>query len=222
MVASILRNLIKNALVNSVFFQKNCNSLSIFFVMVILGIDPGSITTGYAFLKKTGNQVQVLEYGTFHAKATKNLEDRLVHIVSELEERLDHYRPDALAMEGVFFAKNVKSALVLGHIRGAILVACRRRGMTYEEYPPRVVKQAVTGDGAASKEQVANMIFARLGIAAAELPLDATDALAIAWTHANPAPLAQALVKKRSSTKRKKATVQQWKDLIEKMGGTVQ
>lgn len=190
--------------------------------MVILGIDPGSITTGYAFLKKTGNQVQVLEYGTFHAKATKNLEDRLVHIVSELEDRLDHYRPDALAMEGVFFAKNVKSALVLGHIRGAILVACRRRGMTYEEYPPRVVKQAVTGDGAASKEQVANMIFARLGIAAAELPLDATDALAIAWTHANPAPLAQALVKKRSSTKRKKATVQQWKDLIEKMGGTVQ
>ena len=57
--------------------------------MVILGIDPGSITTGYAFLKKTGNQIQVLEYGTFHANATKNLEDRLVHIVTELEKRLD-------------------------------------------------------------------------------------------------------------------------------------
>ncbi len=190
--------------------------------MVILGIDPGSITTGYAFLKKVGNEIQVLEYGTFHANPAKDLEDRLVHIVSELELRLEHYHPDALAMEGVFFSKNVKSALVLGHIRGAILVACRRRGMTYEEYPPRVVKQAVTGDGAASKEQVANMIFARLGIAAVELPLDATDALAIAWTRANPAPLAQALVKKRSTTKKKKATVQQWKDLIEKMGGTIQ
>ena len=92
--------------------------------MVILGIDPGSITTGYAFLKKTENQIHVLEYGTFHANPAKNLEDRLVHIVSELEKRLEFYRPDALAMEGVFFAKNVKSALVLGHIRGAILVAC--------------------------------------------------------------------------------------------------
>ena len=190
--------------------------------MVILGIDPGSITTGYAFLKKTENQIQVLEYGTFHANPAKNLEDRLVHIVSELEERLEHYRPDALAMEGVFFAKNVKSALVLGHIRGAILVACHRRGMTYDEYPPRVVKQAVTGDGAASKEHVANMVFARLGIAASELPLDATDALAIAWTHANPAPLAQSLLKKKSTTKKKKASVQQWMDLIEKMGGTIQ
>jgi len=189
--------------------------------MVILGIDPGSITTGYAFLKKNGNDVQVLEYGTIHANPSKELEDRLVHIVSELELRLDHYHPDALAMEGVFFAKNVKSALVLGHIRGAILVACRRRGMSYGEYPPRVIKQAVTGDGAASKEHVANMVFARLGIAPSELPLDATDALAIAWTHANPAPLAQSLVKKKSASK-KKSTVQQWKDLIEKMGGTIQ
>ena len=190
--------------------------------MVILGIDPGSITTGYAFLKKTENQIQVLEYGTFHANPANELEDRLVHIVSELEKRLELYRPDALAMEGVFFAKNVKSALVLGHIRGAILVACHRRGMTYDEYPPRVVKQAVTGDGAASKEHVANMVFARLGIEAAELPLDATDALAIAWTHANPAPLAQSLLKKKTTAKKKKASVQQWKDLIEKMGGTIQ
>ena len=189
--------------------------------MVILGIDPGSITTGYAFLKKTGNLIQVLEYGTSHANATKNLEDRLVHIVTELEKRLDHYHPDALAMEGVFFAKNVKSALVLGHIRGAILVACHRRGMTYEEYPPKVVKQAVTGNGAASKEHVANMIFAHLGIVGGDLPLDASDALAIAWTHANPAPLAQSLLGKKSKPK-KKTTVQQWKDLIEKMGGTIQ
>ena len=190
--------------------------------MVILGIDPGSITTGYAFLKKKENQIQVLEYGTFHANPAKELEDRLVHIVTELEKRLDLYRPDALAMEGVFFAKNVKSALVLGHIRGAILVACHRRGMTYDEYPPRVVKQAVTGDGAASKEHVANMVFARLGIEAAELPLDATDALASAWTHANPAPFAQSLLKKKTTAKKKKASVQQWKDLIEKMGGTIQ
>lgn len=185
--------------------------------MVILGIDPGSITTGYAFIKKDGNSFTVLEYGTLHAAASKAVEDRLLHIILELEKLLDRYKPEALAMEGVFFAKNAKSALVLGHIRGAVLVACRKRGMTFNEYPPKVVKQAVTGDGSASKEQVANMVFARLGIVSSELPLDASDALAIAWTHANPAPLAVAL--KAKPSRKKKASVQQWKDLIERMGG---
>jgi len=195
--------------------------------MVILGIDPGSITTGYALLDKNGNDFRVLEYGTIHAPAGHALEDRLVHIITRLEELLDQYKPEALAMEGVFFAKNAKSALVLGHIRGAVLVTCRKRSMTFAEYPPKVVKQAVTGNGAAPKEQVANMIFARLGIESSELPLDASDALAIAWTHANPAPLAAALVGKGSrktslTSRKKKATTQQWMDLIEKMGGTIQ
>ena len=185
--------------------------------MVILGIDPGSITTGYAFLEKSEKGFTVLEYGTFHAPANRNLEDRLVHIVTELEALLDKYRPDALAMEGVFFAKNAKSALVLGHIRGAVLVSCRKRGMDFSEYPPKVVKQAVTGDGGASKEQVANMVFAQLGIESANLPLDASDALAIAWTHGNPPPLNLAL-KGVSRTRKKKATVDQWKALAKKMG----
>ena len=160
--------------------------------MIILGIDPGSITTGYAFIEKTDAGIHVLEYGVLHAPASHAVEDRLLHIVTELEALLDRYRPDALAMEGVFFAKNAKSALVLGHVRGAVLVACRKRGMTFSEYPPKAVKQAVTGDGSASKEQVANLVFARLGIESSELPLDASDALAIAWTHANPSPLASA------------------------------
>lgn len=185
--------------------------------MVILGIDPGSITTGYAFLEQSGKGFKVLEYGTFHAPANRDLEDRLVHIVTELETLLDKYRPDALAMEGVFFAKNAKSALVLGHIRGAVLVACRKRGMSFNEYPPKVVKQSVTGDGSASKEQVANMVFAQLGIERGDLPLDASDALAIAWTHGNPPPLSIAL-KKAPRTRKKKASVHQWKDLIKKMG----
>ena len=190
--------------------------------MVILGIDPGSITTGYAFLDIEGNAYRVLQYGVLHAPATQSLENRLLKIVTGLEELLDQYRPQALAMEGVFFEKNAKSALVLGHIRGAILVACRKRGMTFNEYPPSLVKQAVTGDGSASKEHVANMVFARLGIEPGDLPLDASDALAIALTHATPAPLTVALQGKRSAKPRKKkASVQQWKDLIEKMGGTV-
>lgn len=193
--------------------------------MIVLGIDPGSITTGYAFLDTSANVPKILEYGTLHAPAAQALEDRLLHIVSELEKLLDKYKPDSLGMEGVFFAKNAKSALVLGHIRGAILVACRKRGLSYSEYSPRVVKQAVTGDGGASKEQVANMIFARLGIDGGDLPLDASDALAIAWTHATPSPLdeniSKVLGKKRISTRKKKATTKQWMDLIEKMGGKV-
>ena len=193
--------------------------------MIVLGIDPGSITTGYAFLDTSANVPKILEYGTLHAPAAQALEDRLLHIVSELEKLLDKYKPDSLGMEGVFFSKYAKSALVLGHIRGAILVACRKRGLSYSEYSPRVVKQAVTGDGGASKEQVANMIFARLGINGGDLPLDASDALAIAWTHATPSPLdeniSKVLGKKRISTRKKKATTKQWMDLIEKMGGKV-
>ena len=190
--------------------------------MVILGIDPGSITTGYAFLDACGTDFRVLSYGVIHAPASGALEDRLLKIVTKLEELVEQFRPQALAMEGVFFAKNPKSALVLGHIRGAILVACRKRGMTYNEYPPRLVKQSITGDGSASKEHVANMVFARLGIEPGDLPLDASDALAIALTHATPAPLAVALKGKAPVRKKKKASVQQWKDLIEKMGGTIQ
>ena len=112
--------------------------------MIILGIDPGSITTGYAFLDTGSKNSRVLEYGVLHAPAGHALEDRLLQIVSELETLLDKYHPEALSMEGVFFAKNAKSALVLGHIRGAVLVACRRRGMSFNEYSPRAVKLAVT------------------------------------------------------------------------------
>jgi crossover junction endodeoxyribonuclease RuvC len=193
--------------------------------MIVLGIDPGSITTGYAFIDTSVSVPKILEYGTLHAPAGQALEDRLLHIVEELEKLLDKYKPESLGMEGVFFAKNARSALVLGHIRGAILVACRKRGMNYSEYSPRVVKQAVTGDGGASKEQVANMIFARFGIQGDGLPLDASDALAIAWTHASPSPfdesIAKVVGKKRAPSRKKKATTKQWMDLIEKMGGLV-
>ena len=153
--------------------------------MIILGIDPGSITTGYAFIEKSDGKVRVLEYGVLHAPASHAVEDRLLHIVTDLEALLERYRPDALAMEGVFFAKNAKSALVLGHVRGAVLVACRKRGMTFSEYPPKAVKQAVTGDGSASKEQVAGMLQRMLKLRQEDMSqfMDATDALAAAYCH---------------------------------------
>lgn len=186
--------------------------------MIILGVDPGSRTTGYAFLeKKPDDSIRVLEYGTVSAKSTEDLPDRLVQIVTELEELVDHYRPQALSMEGVFFSKNVHSSLVLGHIRGAILVMCRRRGMEFFEYSPRSVKLAVTGDGAASKEKVALLVRSRLGIKVSDdVKLDATDALAIACTHLFPQ---NEFVRKTPSRKSAKTKTLQWKELIVKMGG---
>lgn len=188
--------------------------------MVILGIDPGSVTTGYAFIDKQGSTIRVLEYGTFHAPETQAFENRLLHIITSLEVLLDKYKPEALSMESTFFAINARSALVLGHVRGAVLVTCKKRGMAFGEFSPSSVKQAVTGKGNASKEMVANMIYARLGIASADVPLDATDALAIAWTYANPSPL-EGLLNVRKRSCRRKPSVKEWKNLIEKMGGKV-
>lgn len=186
--------------------------------MIVLGIDPGSVNTGYAFVDARGTEFRVLEYGALHAPKNRSFEDRLLHIVTSLEELMDKYRPEMLGMESAFVAINARSALVLGHVRGAILVACKKRGMSFSEFPPSTIKQAVTGKGNASKELVANMIYARLGITPEKVLLDATDALAIAWTTANPDPLSEALRTKRVS-KRRRATVNEWKSLIEKMGG---
>lgn len=189
--------------------------------MIVLGIDPGSVNTGYAFIDVQGQNLRVLEYGALHAPENRPFEDRLLHIVSSLEKLIDQYKPEVLSMESAFVAINAKSALVLGHVRGAVLVTCKKKRMAFAEFPPASVKQAVTGKGNASKEMVANMIYARLGIDPKDVPFDATDALAIAWTYANPNPLAVALHVKPKSRKRR-ATVNEWKNLIEKMGGTIQ
>jgi crossover junction endodeoxyribonuclease RuvC len=159
----------------------------------VLGIDPGSHTTGYAFLRGQDSRIEVLEYGAIRCKAQDELSDRLLHIVQELEGRVQLYQPDHLCMESAFFAKNAKSALVLGHVRGAIMVMGRRHGLGFSEISPRSVKQAVTGSGSASKERVALMIAALLRLNTLSGPTDASDALAIAWTKISPSPLAMAL-----------------------------
>lgn len=187
--------------------------------MIILGIDPGSYTTGYAFLEKDGNApIRVLEYGTVSASRKDSFEDRLVRIVCDLENLVALYKPTVFSMESAFFAKNVHSAMILGHVRGAILVMCHRRGMEFFEYSPRSVKQAVTGDGAASKEKVALMVTARLEIEKENVKLDATDALAIACTHlfSRNQPVYQ---KTKSPSRSSKSAA--WRALVLKMGGTL-
>ena len=149
---------------------------------VMLGIDPGSYATGFAFLSLVGNKYSVLEYGVIRPKKDDELIFRIGRIVADLESLILKYKPGAFCMEQAFFAKNAKSALVLGHIRGAVMSLGFKYDLLFFEKSPRSVKQAVTGNGAASKEQVANMMYRLLGIQNETVALDATDALAIAWT----------------------------------------
>lgn len=149
--------------------------------ITVLGIDPGSLCTGYAFLKQTGSRIHVLEYGAIRCRPRAELSERLFHIIEELESKIQRHRPEHIGIESAFVAKNVHSALVLGHVRGALMVLGHRYKMQLFEISPRKVKQSLTGNGAASKEQVAHFVQHHLGLAHLEGPLDATDALAIAW-----------------------------------------
>jgi crossover junction endodeoxyribonuclease RuvC len=153
---------------------------------IVLGIDPGSLNTGYAVLTQNSLGTQILDYGAIRCKSKEDLSDRLLHIIHQLEGILEQHHPTHLCMESVFFAKNAHSALVLGHVRGAIMVLCRKNGMSFSEISPREVKQAITGNGAATKERVARMVSHLLKIDTLAGPLDASDALAIAWTHLGP------------------------------------
>jgi crossover junction endodeoxyribonuclease RuvC len=156
----------------------------------VLGIDPGSTCTGYGVLEDDGGDPRMIASGVI--RTTKGpLSSRLSKIFDGLEEIISAHRPDAVAVEEVFHARNPKSALVLGHARGVALLAAGRAGVSVHEYPARKVKQTVTGHGNADKRQVHSILEAQLG----ELPaqLDASDALAVALCHLrwNDSPLAR-------------------------------
>ena len=150
--------------------------------MLVLGIDPGSHSTGFAFLlnKSTSKDPKVLEYGTIKAPRRAELPLRLKYICHELEQRIGVYKPQHLAMEESFFAKNPRTALVLGHARGAIMATALRYDIEIAEYSPSSIKKAVTGNGGASKEMVAKMVKLLLNLREIDDSTDATDALAIA------------------------------------------
>jgi crossover junction endodeoxyribonuclease RuvC len=146
----------------------------------MMGIDPGSHATGYAFLSMAGSKASALGYGVIRPKKDAELIFRIGHIIGELEILIIKYKPKFFCMEKAFFAKNANSALILGHIRGAIMALGFKHGLTFSEKSPRSAKQAVTGNGSASKEQVASMVARLLGIENLNCALDASDALAIA------------------------------------------
>jgi crossover junction endodeoxyribonuclease RuvC len=151
--------------------------------MIVLGVDPGTVRTGYAFLERRSDRIRVLEYGVIRNSSDDPLPYRLEKIHRELRALMETYRPAHLALESIFHAKFARSALILGHARGAIMVAAQGLGVPVAEYAPSLVKKATVGKGSASKERVATLIQTHLHLKAPPTPADAADALALAFCH---------------------------------------
>jgi crossover junction endodeoxyribonuclease RuvC len=152
---------------------------------IVMGIDPGSLHTGYAVLalgQAKGGKFTLLAAGAISAPARQPLPQRLAIIFRKLTEIIAQYRPGEMAVEGVFTHKNARTALLLGQARGIALLAGSLAGLEIFEYPPATVKKALVGYGRATKEQVRAMVGGVLG-RPVDLPLDAADALALAITH---------------------------------------
>jgi crossover junction endodeoxyribonuclease RuvC len=158
--------------------------------MVILGIDPGTATTGYGIVEKQGNNIRYVTCGAIQTEKTAEMPDRLLTIYTQLNRLLDVHEPDAIATERLFFSNNVTTALQVGRTVGVVLLAAAQRGIPWMEYRPVEVKMAVVGYGSAEKKQVQYMVTQLLHLDKVPRPDDAADALAIAVCHAHSAHLA--------------------------------
>ncbi len=147
--------------------------------MIIAGLDPGLAATGYGVIESKGNVLTPLTWGVIRS-GEGELADRLAKLHDRILTILDEYRPEMVAVEAIFSGNNARSALLLGHARGALLLAAAAGERKVLEYPARVIKQAVVGRGAASKEQVRFMVGRILNTPEDKIPFDASDALAAA------------------------------------------
>lgn len=161
---------------------------------VILGVDPGTSVMGYGVIVVNGNRLKLLQYGVIHLKKYSNHEIKLKKIFERVIGLINDYTPDEVALEAPFYGKNVQSMLKLGRAQGVAMAAALSRQIPIVEYAPKKVKMSVTGNGNASKEQVAYMLAGLLSFDVADKLLDATDALAVAVCHhfQNGRPQAQA------------------------------
>jgi crossover junction endodeoxyribonuclease RuvC len=149
----------------------------------IFGIDPGSERTGYGCVDTDGRRHRLVVFGSIAAPAHTSFPERLLVIHAGLAALLADHRPDCVAIENIFHARNVRSALKLGHARGVALLAASQAGMRVAEYSPAEIKRAIVGFGRAEKHQVGQMIKLLLGLDAIPAPHDAADALAVAICH---------------------------------------
>lgn len=153
--------------------------------MVILGIDPGIADTGWGVIKSEGGALTALAYGSIKTTAGLPLTERLLTLEKGLGQIIADYQPQVAVVEELFFAKNVKTALVVGQARGVVLLTLARAGLTLKEFKPTQVKQAVTAYGGAGKTQVQKMVQLILKLKELPKPDDAADALALAICGAN-------------------------------------
>ena len=153
--------------------------------MRILGIDPGSQSTGFGAIDSDGQRHSLVEQGVIRTPASFSFPQKLHFIHQRIVEVLERTRPGEVVVEDLFYATNVKSALKLGHVRGVTLIAGVARGLPVFEYSPLEVKQAVVGYGRADKQQVQKMVALLLGLQSPPEPDDVADALAVALCHAH-------------------------------------
>jgi crossover junction endodeoxyribonuclease RuvC len=161
--------------------------------MIVLGIDPGTASTGYGVVSSTGSRLRALADGVIHTRPGVPLERRLADIHARVGELLDEHLPDAVAIEELYFGANVRTAFAVGQARGVVLLAAGQRGVASHSYTPQQVKAAVCGHGHAGKDQVSRMVARLLALPAPPAPDHAADALAVAICELNRAPLAQAV-----------------------------
>lgn len=151
--------------------------------MIVLGVDPGTLVTGYGVIARRGSDVRLLACGTIQNGSGKSLPLRLKRVYADLRAVIAAYHPDEFAIESAFYGKNAQSALKLGHARGVSILAAVEEDIPTAEYSPREVKKAVVGNGNASKEQVQFMVRCLLRLSKTRMVLDTSDALAVALCH---------------------------------------
>jgi crossover junction endodeoxyribonuclease RuvC len=173
------------------------------------GIDPGSDRTGYGCIETAGGRHHLVICGSLSAPARSTFPDKLKHIHAGLLALLAQHQPDCVAVENIFYARNVRSALKLGHARGVALLAAAQTGLPVSEYAPAEIKLAVVGFGRAEKQQVQQMIKLLLGLDMVPSPHDAADALAVAICHVHSAtgPVAE-----RASAAAPASPLRSWRD----------
>lgn len=148
--------------------------------MIIMGIDPGFAITGCGVIEYSSNKFKVLDYGAITTSSDLKLSQRLLNLYNKLEDVIVKYNPDVVAIEELFFNKNIKTALNVGHGRGVVLLAAAKNNKKIFEYTPLQVKQSVVGYGRAEKNQVQQMVKMILNLKSIPKPDDVADALAVA------------------------------------------
>ncbi len=192
--------------------------------MLILGIDPGTQILGYSILDTDGTTPRIVAMDVLYLKKIPEFNLRIQQIFFSTSRLIDSFHPDHLAIEAPFFGKNVQSMLKLGRAQGVAIAAAISRDLSVTEYEPSVIKQHITGNGNASKQQVATILQSILGFQQTPKYLDATDALAVAYTcHLHLSnPVANLQEQLRAKKKTHKSTKKQWSEFINQNPDIVQ